>query len=112
MWAVVVEVDVPDLEGVGSLLFRGPGARVKELLGKNAVVALDFSVVARCVWRDALMAGAVKYFGEVVCRLPGSWDHLIASGMGPPWRVIEDARRVRLGQADRVECVGGRTVLR
>lgn len=40
--------------------------RVKELLGKDTVVALDFSVVARCVWRDALMAGAVKYFGEVV----------------------------------------------
>jgi mutator family transposase len=36
----------------------------------------------------------------------------LARGMGPPWRVIEDARRVPLGQADRVECVGGRTVLR
>ena len=32
------------------------------------------------------------------CRLPGRWDHLIARGMGPPWRVIEDARRGGLGQ--------------
>lgn len=47
-----------------------------------------------------------------ICRLPGGWDHLIARGMGPPWRVIEDAGRGGLGQVVRVVCVGGRTVLR
>ena len=46
------------------------------------------------------------------CRLPGGWDHLIARGMGPPWRVNEDARWGGLGQARRCGCVGGRTVLR
>ena len=46
------------------------------------------------------------------CRLPGGWDHLIARGMGPLWRVIEDARWGGLGQVRRCGCVGGRTVLR
>lgn len=46
------------------------------------------------------------------CRLPRRWDHLVARGMGPPWRVIEDGPRGGLGQAGRVGCVVGRTVLR
>lgn len=49
--------------------------------------------------------------GPGPCRLPGGWDHLIATRMGPPWRVIEDAGRGGLGQVGR-GCVGGRTVLR
>ena len=75
-------------------------------------LVLDLEVLhASAVY--SLIRGSLENLAAAFwCRLPGSWDHLIASGMGPPWRVIEDARRVRLGQADRVECVGGRTVLR
>jgi hypothetical protein len=55
---MVVVVHVPDRQGVGAVLFAGPGVGVEEFLAQDAVVALDFAVVAWGVWRDALVAGA------------------------------------------------------
>ncbi|GAB2679502.1 hypothetical protein GCM10009743_64650 [Kribbella swartbergensis] len=43
---VVWVVDVPDGEGLRALLFAGPGAGVEEFFGEDAIVALDFAVVA------------------------------------------------------------------
>ena len=42
MRSMVVVMDIPDTEGVGPLLLRGPFTGVKELLGQDSVVALRF----------------------------------------------------------------------
>jgi hypothetical protein len=41
---MVVVVDVPDREGLRSVLLGGPFASVEKLLGQDAVVALDLAV--------------------------------------------------------------------
>jgi hypothetical protein len=56
VWSVVVVVDVPDLDGVGSFGFAGPDAGVEEFFGQGALIALDFAVVAWGVGADALVA--------------------------------------------------------
>jgi hypothetical protein len=44
---------------------------VEEFFGQDAVVALDFAVVAGCVWGDALVACAAQDGGEVVGAVTG-----------------------------------------
>lgn len=52
---MVVVVDVPDVERVGSVLLAGPFAGVEELLGQDPVVGLDLPVVAWSVRPDELV---------------------------------------------------------
>lgn len=70
--SMVVVVDVPDLQCCCAVLFAGPGVGVEEFFGQDAVVALDFAVVAWCVWGDALVACAAQGGGEVVGAVAGS----------------------------------------
>ena len=54
------------------MLFAGPDSGVEEFFGQDPVVALDFSVVAWGIGRDALVACAVQDGGEVVCFVAGA----------------------------------------
>lgn len=59
------------------------------------------------------LAGRVRCIGgdrdrRGECHLPPLWDHLFATSMGPPWRVIEDARWGRGGQVRGVGAGGTR----
>jgi hypothetical protein len=53
---MVVVVDVPDVDRVGSLLLAGPGVGIEELFGQDPLVALGLAVVARGVGAGALVA--------------------------------------------------------
>lgn len=53
---VIVVVPVPHFERGSAFGFGAPDARVKKLFGEDPVVALDFAVVSRRVWRDALVS--------------------------------------------------------
>jgi hypothetical protein len=54
------------------VLFAGPGVGVEEFFGEDAVVALDFAVVAWCVGRDPLVAGSAQDAGEVAGAVAGT----------------------------------------
>jgi len=56
---MVVVVDVPGADGGGEFGFAVPGVGVEELFGQDALVALDFAVVPRCVGAGALVPGGV-----------------------------------------------------
>ena len=72
VWSTIVVVDVPDSDGVGALLFGGPGAGVEELFGEDSVVALDLSVVAWGVRGEALVAGPGEYLREIGRSVAGT----------------------------------------
>lgn len=61
---VIVVVPVPRFQRGSAICFRAPDARVEELFGEDPVVALDFAVVSRRVWRDALVSAGPDRFAE------------------------------------------------
>src|SRR5690606_21292931 len=71
---MVVVVDVPGADGGGAFGFAVPGVGVEELFGQDALVALDFAVVPRCVGAGALVPGGVGEHGPgaVACAGGGA----------------------------------------
>lgn len=64
VWTVIVVVPVPRFQRSSAFSFRAPNASVEELFGEDPVVALDFAVVSRRIWRDALVSAGPDRLAE------------------------------------------------
>ena len=61
---VIVVVPVPRFQRGSAFYFRAPDAGVEELFSEDPVVALDFAVMSRRVWRDALVSAGPDRLAE------------------------------------------------
>src|SRR5699024_3995982 len=69
---VIVVVPVLRFQRGSAICFRAPDARVEELFGEDPVVALDFAVVSRRVWRDELVSAGPDRFAEGCSSVAGT----------------------------------------